>query len=555
MEEPNGIAFGPLAGFGGALYVGNSWTVPADVIRVDPSGRLTNFIDDGRIGSGLLINDVEFSPGGAWGEGGYFLQFTFTGQGCYCLHRFETNGSFTPSLFTFRDNANALRFAHGGPFGVDLYFTVSSPSGGYIVAMKPDGSTNIFASGFGGFGSLEFSEDGCSLYVADYFGNRIYRITHPPNLFTTSPANLAQFPVGSLVLIAGHASAVCPGNSLPLVTINSSPVDILDASGNFFTRVTLTPGQNAFSFTATDSFGQTATTNLTLIGVEPQPEQIDFDNLSDVSTSLAGEYGRTSFNEHTKTLYADLLMRNIGTYPVKAPLLVGLTRLSDPTVRVLNPDGLTPEGIPFYNLSALITSTEGEGGPTLNPQQATVGRTLAFSVPNREQFVFDLIILGQLNQAPAFTSVPVIEALVGRPYTYNAQAVDPDADPLAFSLVSGPTNLVIHPATGQVSWSTTTNDLGTRDVRLRVEDGRGGFAEQHYILSVILPPPNRPPFFTSVPFVLAYVNQPYVYDADASDPDADTLTYTLTSSPTNMVINQTNGLITWSPSVSQLLAL
>ena len=58
---------------------------------------------------------------------------------------------------------------------------------------------------------------------------------------------------------------------------------------------------------------------------------------------------------------------------------------------------------------------------------------------------------------------------------------------------------------------------------LRVEDGRGGSSEQHYTVSVIEPPPNRPPYFTTVPVVDVQVNQPYEYDADAVDPDDDAL--------------------------------
>ena len=64
----------------------------------------------------------------------------------------------------------------------------------------------------------------------------------------------------------------------------------------------------------------------------------------------------------------------------------------------------------------------------------------------------------------------------------------------------------VDPASGQVTWSPTTDDLGTHNITLRVDDGRGGYATQSYVINVTTPPPNRPPYFTSVPVVDANVN-------------------------------------------------
>src|SRR5262249_18417130 len=129
------------------------------------------------------------------------------------------------------------------------------------------------------------------------------------------------------------------------------------------------------------------------------------------------------------------------------------------------------------------------------------------------------------------TTVPETEALVGHPYSYTAGATDPDGDSLTFSLVVGPTGMTINAASGQITWSPTSSDLGTNDVTILVDDGRGGSARQHYLLSAITPPPNRPPIFTSVPVTTAYVNTPYTYDANATDPDNDGLTFSLQLPP------------------------
>src|SRR5262249_33778388 len=151
--------------------------------------------------------------------------------------------------------------------------------------------------------------------------------------------------------------------------------------------------------------------------------------------------------------------------------------------------------------------------------QQTGTRSLQFFDPGKVQFTYDLVVLGQLNRPPAFTSAPKTEALVGHTYTYQAMATDPDADRLTFSLLSGPDGMTVDAATGKVTWASTTADIGNHSIALRVEDGRGGFDEQRYTLAVITPPPNRPPLFTSSPVVAGSIGTAYSYQATATDPD------------------------------------
>jgi len=62
--------------------------------------------------------------------------------------------------------------------------------------------------------------------------------------------------------------------------------------------------------------------------------------------------------------------------------------------------------------------------------------------------------------------------------------------------------------------------------------------------------PNRPPEITSVPVETATVGVEYVYDVNATDPDGDTLIYSLISvEPPGMEINPGSGKITWTPPI------
>jgi len=63
---------------------------------------------------------------------------------------------------------------------------------------------------------------------------------------------------------------------------------------------------------------------------------------------------------------------------------------------------------------------------------------------------------------------------------------------------------------------------------------------------------NIPPVIESDPVTTAKEGGMYTYDVEASDPNEDTLTYSLTVNPTGMIINSTTGVINWTPTESQI---
>lgn len=228
--------------------------------------------------------------------------------------------------------------------------------------------------------------------------------------------------------------------------------------------------------------------------------EIDYSLLSDVSPSFVAAYGRTRFNDKTAELYADLSVKDIGTYLINTPLLVGVRNISNASVVVTNADGKLPDGTPYYDFTDLVA------GQTLMPGSTSGARTISFLDPHKSAFTYDLVVLGQLNRAPDFTSEPNAEAVPGEAYVYQAMASDPDAgDLVSFSKLSGPSGLSINATTGLVTWTPQAGDLGTHAVQLSAMDGHGGTDAQAFTITVAPAPPNRPPIFTSTPVVDAGV--------------------------------------------------
>jgi RHS repeat-associated protein len=268
--------------------------------------------------------------------------------------------------------------------------------------------------------------------------------------------------------------------------------------------------------------------------------EINFGQLSDVSASVKPEYGQTSWNQVTQVLTAAVALRNQGNYSINGPLMVAVTNISDPSVQVVNADGITPEGLPYFDFTDLLNQP-------LDSNTQTETGALTFQNPNEVQFTYTLVVLADTNAAPVIESSPDLEIIGGQTYTYQVIAQDPNRDNLTYELVKAPSEMGIDSETGLITWDTTLEDIANHAVTVRVSDGRGSTAEQTFPLAVIAKPPNRPPILTSNPVVDAQINQLYRYDADAIDPDQDPLTYSLVIGPDGMTVNSETGEVLWTP--------
>jgi hypothetical protein len=155
------------------------------------------------------------------------------------------------------------------------------------------------------------------------------------------------------------------------------------------------------------------------------------------------------------------------------------------------------------------------------------------------------------NQAPFITSTPITLARVNQIYAYNVDAADPNGDTLNYSLTTKPTGMTINSTTGLINWTPTS--IGDYDVTVRVSDGNL-IDTQSFTIHVReeSESTNQAPNITSTPITTATVDVLYTYNVDATDPNGDTLNYSLTTKPTGMTINSTTGLINWTPTTAQI---
>ena len=144
---------------------------------------------------------------------------------------------------------------------------------------------------------------------------------------------------------------------------------------------------------------------------------------------------------------------------------------------------------------------------------------------------------------PSNVDLAPLTATVGVAYTGTATATPGDNTTLTFSLVGVPSGMEISTA-GVITWTPTVT--GEQAITVVVTDGAGLSDSKSFI--IVVSTVNHPPAIILIPDASVTAGETFTYTVEATDPDGDDLTYSLTISPTtNMAINENSGLISWIP--------
>ena len=157
-----------------------------------------------------------------------------------------------------------------------------------------------------------------------------------------------------------------------------------------------------------------------------------------------------------------------------------------------------------------------------------------------------------IDHAPTITSSPVTTATEGVYYRYFVTATDIDQplDTLTFSLTHAPAGMIIDPIGGVILWFPASGEAGNQSVTVRVQDSKGLYGEQSFMITVTAGTVNHPPYFVSQPITTAVIGQLYSYAPIAADPDGDTVMFYLMVAPAGMVLTNdpvVGWIITWTP--------
>jgi RHS repeat-associated protein len=156
------------------------------------------------------------------------------------------------------------------------------------------------------------------------------------------------------------------------------------------------------------------------------------------------------------------------------------------------------------------------------------------------------LVVQAVNDAPMVINLPPLHATQGTLYTFVPEVVDElpnwtlhlDVSPLGMSVVDR-----------ALIWTPSSTQVGPFAVIIRVADAEGEIDLLSFTVNVANT--NDPPIFITTAPALATENQLYQYQAMATDPDGDGVTYALVDGPLHLSVSP-SGLVSWRPATQQI---
>ena len=152
------------------------------------------------------------------------------------------------------------------------------------------------------------------------------------------------------------------------------------------------------------------------------------------------------------------------------------------------------------------------------------------------------------NVEPVISGDPVTAVRADQPYVFTPTASDADGDTLTFTVTNAPSWAAFDTATGTLSGTPSAADVRTHEnIVVAVSDGRGGTASLP-AFSITVEQANVDPVISGDPATTIDAGQRYTFAPTASDPDGDTLTFTVTNAPPWAAFDTATGTLSGTPS-------
>ena len=309
----------------------------------------------------------------------------------------------------------------------------------------------------------------------------------------------------------------------PVVSVQSGQVATLDGSGSVDPDAA--PAALTFSWSFVARPAGSLLTDTDIADAQADASSFVPDVQGAYVVRLTVDDGAAT-NEENVVVYAD----NTPPQIVIVPAHGSIVNTTTPTIAVSYDDG--PEsGLNLSSFYAFLNGVDvtasmfvGTNGATHTPAtplpfaENTAIARISDRAGNEAIAVSKFIV----NTPPEIVTDPLTVAMVGKPYEYDVDATDADNDPLAFSLTVNPPGMTIDSPSGLIAW--TPSEAGDTRVTVRVEDTRGGSAEQDFVVRILVEGVKSPPIAAAGLNQTVAVGVRVTLDGSASrDPDGGSI--------------------------------
>ncbi|MCX7926584.1 MAG: putative Ig domain-containing protein, partial [Candidatus Omnitrophica bacterium] len=391
-------------------------------------------------------------------------------------------------------------------------------------------------------GQRGFCADGQTLtkYIWEYLGNTmpsdIYggaTDTTPPaaitnlsattgstrgtvNLSWTAPGDDANTGTASAYIIKYATSAITTDAQFnTATTVNNPPQPAVAGSIHNITVSGLTPGTTYY------------------FAIKTQDEVPNISTLSNCASAIAKvntapvltPIGNKTVNENstlTFTISASDVDGDSLTYSVA----------NLPTGATFNTSTKTFSWTPNYNQQGIYNVTfnvsDNWGG--------TATETITITVNN-------------VNRAPVLADIGNKTVAENTTLNFTISATDPDGDPLNYTAEFLPVGASFNASTRTFSWTPTYDQQGTyTGIRFTVSDGS---LTDYEVISITVTNVNRSPIWSAIGDKSIAENSLLTFVVNATDPDGDALTYSVSNLPEGATFNSSTRTFSWTPTFTQ----
>ena len=160
---------------------------------------------------------------------------------------------------------------------------------------------------------------------------------------------------------------------------------------------------------------------------------------------------------------------------------------------------------------------------------------------------FSIQVRGPDNRAPTISGTPATTVQATQAYSFQVAASDPDGDTLTYSITNRPSWATFSTASGRLSGAPAAGNVGTySNIVIRVSDGRATASLPAFAINVTAPA-NRAPTITGSPATAVSAGTAYSFRPTASDPDSDTLGFTIQNRPSWAAFDTATGRLSGTP--------
>lgn len=371
------------------------------------------------------------------------------------------------------------------------------------------------------------------------------------------------------LVVSAFALAACGGSgtsststgNLPPIISGTPPTTLAAGSAYSFTPKAADPNGDKLTFSATGvpTWAKFDSTTGSLTGT-PTDADVGMSGMITIEVSDSASVTQLPAFQIAVTSAASLPPPDSNSPPTIAgtpgtTATVGQQYVFAPVGHDADGDTLTFD---IVNKPSWATFTPATGELRGTPTGTDVGTTSnivisvgdGLSSASLPAFSLQVVATAPANRAPTITGTPTTAVTAGQAYSFRPVGSDADGNTLTYSIQGQPSWANFSTTTGRLSGTPTAANVGTSArITITVSDGMATASLAPFTIQVN-PTANRAPTISGTPSTSATTGTNYSFQPSATDPDGNSLTFSISNKPAWATFSTSTGRLSGTPATA-----